>query len=156
MTNNNEIRTWMSYYSLTPSVKLYEYIPEDIEEEEVLRKIATRHESMLNPLDVVFESLVNILQEKISTEILTESENTMVLTKDVKKRAFVRIISYLRDDRENKLRELHSIWLNEVRTYLIKLYEELGDLQKDEVLYRVSYRFRVSGNSAIKAISVFT
>ena len=61
------------------------------------------------------------------------------------------IIDFLKEGKENKLKELHESWINEVLNYLNMLYREQGNIAINEVLYRVSDKFRISGESAIKA-----
>lgn len=150
--SRTEIQTWMSYYDISPSVKLFDHVSEEIEEEVELRKIIEQHEMALNPINVVFESLVNVLQEKRSMDELTESQEKTMVTEEVKKRTFSHILSYFQEEREEKIRELHSQWLTELQTYLRTTLEKMGNLHRDEVLYRISNRYRISGNSAILAI----
>ena len=147
-----QVKEWMTLYKINPELKMYENLLVKNTEERIEEVIVGDNiRSTLNPIDVVLESLMNVLTESISIKEITTSQDTTYITKSLREHAKNIIIDFLKEGKENKLKELHESWINEVLNYLNMLYREQGNIAINEVLYRVSDKFRISGESAIKA-----
>lgn len=150
---SEQIEQWMDLYKTSPSLVLFEdMIDVDSEEEkQEFLKLIPPNET-LNPIDVVLESLVNIISEKISSETITESEDKILINPIIRKKAVAEILDFLGRDYK-KVKMLHELWLKELSRFLRHLYKNTARMQIEEVLFQISKRFRVSGISAIKAVS---
>lgn len=152
---SEQIANWMSLYELSPTLKLYD----DMIDEGVNIKIngITKNTlSLPNPIEVVLESLLNILSENMSIETLTSSKDKIYLTKDIQNNAMNIIIEFTKTDKDRKLKHLHDLWIYKLIEFLQETYELYGNLKTDDVLYRISNKFRLSGTSATKAILSIT
>lgn len=148
----NEIISIMQLYNDTPSLVLYEDLLEINEENErICELLEVGQQQALNPIDVVLESVVNIFSEKVSSEEVTHSEEKVLINQDIQNRAIQRVIKLIGGSRE-KLKELHRIWLEDLKAFLQQLYQTRKRMNIDEVIFVVSSKFRISSTSAIKAI----
>lgn len=150
---SEQIEQWMDLYKTSPSLVLFEdMIDVDSEEEkQEFLKLIPPNET-LNPIDVVLESLVNIISEKISSETITESEDKILINPIIRKKAVAVILDFLGRDYK-KVKMLHELWLKELLRFLRHLYKNTARMQIEEVLFQISKRFRISGISAIKTVS---
>jgi len=105
--------------------------------------------TQLNPMEVVLESLINKLTEKISEENLTRSQDTVLLNSRFRRMAMERLVEQARADNQF-LTEIHQAWLHELEEYV--LHEMKGSLTADELVFRVAMRYRISTSSAARAL----
>lgn len=146
------INEWMKLYETNPSLKLYDVILDTSEETtKIINKISIN--SVPNPIDVVFESLINVISEDYSSKNLTDSKNKVLINKEIIENASLELIKYLENSSYDEIKEIHDVWLNNVYNYIIELFNNIGNLQMDELLYRVGERYRISSKSAIKALN---
>lgn len=147
------IESWFALYEESPSLVLFDnLVTEDNGDvDELLRNRATdiRH---LNPIEVVIESFINIISEGISKQTVTSSEDKVLITSSIRSKATHVVVQMLRTVSDQELSQMHERWLRNLIAYL-EGQKDKGDLKRDELIYLVSERFRISGNSATKAIS---
>lgn len=119
---------------------------------EEIEEIAGMNKSKsLNPLDVVLESLINVLSEKFSIDTLTESKNTVYVDQSMEELAAQRIISLVKND-VSLLEEIHKKWLGGLRSFVSGLKQK-GAHTLHEAIFQVSLKFRISASSSLKAIA---
>jgi len=150
---SEQIKQWMDLFKTSPSLVLFEDmigIDSEEEKQEFLKLIPPNE--TLNPIDVVIESFINIISEKISSETTTKSEDKILINPIIRKKAVVAILDFLGRDYK-KVKMLHEFWIKELSSFLRHLYKNIAKMQTEEVLFQISKRFRISGISAIKAVS---
>jgi|GEM_PF-3799818 len=134
-----------------PDLVLYKNEISTTEISEVERIISIGEEKDLNPLEVVLESLVNVLSEKLSVGVLTSSRTMACVNNSTRQQAIEQIIKLVKND-GSILRKMHGAWLRELRDFLNEMKVE-GIQTLQEVLFKVSFKFRISATSSIKAIA---
>lgn len=138
-------------YDEIPALALYKNDLFTVERTDLIARIpVATNDSSLNPLDVVLESLINILSEKVSIDTLIESKSLVYVDKSVQEQAVQRVISLLKDDMFF-LKEMHKRWLKELHTLIAKLVDD-GAQTIQEIVFQVGLRFRISALSSLKAI----
>jgi hypothetical protein len=151
-----EIHSFMELYNYLPTLMLFENLLADGDylrkKENVSRILELSEEAKLNPIDVVLESLVNVVSEDISRQRLTHSTDKILINSDIRNTAVDRILTFVDND-ERKLRELHKAWLNRLKMFMKQLYQRDKNMKIEETIFRVSNQFRIAGLSAITAIA---
>ena len=149
------IQSWISLYELSPSLKLYDDMLDSGNDAEIdeISGIVSNKSPSLNPIEVVLESLINVISENVSIDTLTSSEDKVLLNQEIRKKAAETILLFLKEDREQKLILMHKSWIEALVKFLRSLAESKGNLKMDEVLFRVSNRFRITASSAVRAVS---
>jgi len=147
-----EIESFLDLYNYSPTLILFEPLPDSnlSKEKEAISEIfKVSSKEKLNPLDIVLESLVNVVSEHISCREVTHSRDKVLINSNVRNRAVEEILRLINGDKE-KLRELHREWLRMLVAFLKQLHPQ--NLKIDEVIFFVSNQFRISAVSAIRAI----
>lgn len=138
-------------YDEIPDLALYKNDLFTVEKTSLIERIpVAANDSRLNPLDVVLESLINILSEKVSIDTQIQSKHLVYMDKSVQEQAVQRIISLIRDD-VTFLEGMHKRWLKELHTFVTKLIGD-GVQTVQEMVFQVGLRFRISALSSLKAI----
>lgn len=152
---SKKIETWMEMYKLSPSLVLFDDLvgAEYVSQNEAVLGIIREYGESLNPIDVVLESLVNKISEKISSEILTTSKDKVLITLDIRQKAIDKILQFIKKDPRRRLKWLHQNWLAALINFIKVISENGGNLKREEVIFQVGRRFRISSISAIRAIS---
>jgi hypothetical protein len=149
-----DIESLLRLYDYSPTLVLFENLVDSnlIKEEETLFEISQLGDKeKLNPIDVVLESLLNIISEDISYKQLTHSREKVLINSNVRKLAVERIWKAIGRDKM-KLKELHKEWLHMLAEFLTQLSRREKDMKIDKAIFLVSERFRISASSAIKAM----
>jgi NAD dependent epimerase/dehydratase family enzyme len=150
-----EIESFLKLYEHSPSLVLYENLAKPFGNKENKTNLDISqlvNEEKLNPIDVVLESLVNVISEEISRKEFTHSEDKVLINSRIRNLAAEKILKAINNDKE-RLRHLHQSWLQMLREFLRQLCQNERKLRIDRVIFEVSSRFRISSPSAIKAIA---
>lgn len=140
----------MSMYQSTPRMILYDKdLSTDQLDSEVHAIADMSSHTQLNPVEVVLESLINKLAERVSEESLTRSHDTVLLNAHVRAEAIERLVGQVRAN-DHFLTEIHEAWLRDLRGYVT--HEMMNLLTTDEMVFRVAMRYRVSASSAARAL----
>lgn len=142
----------MQLYEDSPNLVLYKNDLVKVKQRQYIEEIARMSEDEnLNPIDVVLESLINVLSEKLSIDTLTCSMTTAYMDKSIQELATQKVINLVKND-VSFLKEIHKEWLERLRIFLSNLKEmEVQTLQ--EAIFQVSLKFRISAPSSMKAIT---
>jgi len=145
-------------------MQLYEEIPDLIiykndlltaEKMRYVEEVAGKNEAKnLNPLDVVLESLINVLSEKLSVDTVTQSKDIVYVDKSMQELAAQEIVSLVKSDL-SFLKTIHRKWLEELCSFVSGLKEK-GTETIQEAIFQVSLQFRISASSGLKAIASLT
>jgi hypothetical protein len=145
-------------------LKLYEFSPTLVlfqgpvsmncsKEKEIISRIfGFAEKERLNPIDVVLESLVNVVCEDISREELTHSNDTVLINSRIRDSAAQRIVELVSDD-VSVLKTLHKSWLSLLKNFIQQVLSSRKDIRIEEIIFLVGSRFRISSSSAIRAIA---
>lgn len=141
----------MRLYEELPDLVMYKNDLLSVEKTQYIEEISGLSDNEnLNPLDVVLESLINILSEKLSIDTLTQSKSTAYVDKSMQELAVQKIISLARDD-VSFLEKMHKKWLEGLHNFMLRLKEK-GVYTLEEAIFQVSLRFRISASSSLKAL----
>lgn len=141
----------MQLYEDSPDLILYKSDLLQIERERSIREIAAiAGDKKLNPIDVVLESLVNKLSERLSIENLTQSNTIAYLDKSILDLAVHRIVILVKRD-ASFLEKIHKEWLKKLQAFLLEL-KERGVQTLEDATFQVSLKFRISATSSLRAI----
>jgi len=141
----------MELYEEIPDLALYKNDLLTVEKADLIGRISVAaNDNSLNPLDVVLESLINILSEKVSVDTLTESKNLVYVDKSMQEQAVQRVVSLVKDD-VSFLKEIHKRWLKGLHTFVANLIGD-GVQNLQEIVFQVGLKFRISALSSLKAI----
>ena len=142
----------MQLFDVSPDLILYKSDLLGTEQTQYIEEITEiNEEKNLNPLDVVLESLINVLSEKLSTDTLTQSATTVYVDKSIQELAIQKIIKFVRND-THFLEEIHKKWLERLHSFIMNLKEK-GVQTLQEATFQVSMRFRISAQSSLKAMN---
>lgn len=142
----------MQLYENSPNLKLYKDDLLEVEQSKHIEQIAGMYENgHLNPLDVVLESLINVLSEKLSIDSLTGSAKTVYVDKSIQELAMKKIVDIVRGD-VSFLKAMHDEWLRKLRFFLSNL-SKTGVQTLQEAIFQVSVKFRISASSSLRAIN---
>jgi len=144
------IEELVRFYDESPSLVMYKSNVLKTPQNELIREIAENNRD-LNPIDVVLESLVNLLAERLSTENLTASKDTVCLDEPTQDLAVQRV-RRLAEENASFLEEMHTKWLEKLQTFLSSLKEQ-GVQTVQEAVFQIGLRFRISTGSVLKAIA---
>lgn len=153
-----DVKSLMKLYDRNPTLVLFENLLDSTytrEKENLSGILRLGEKEKLNPIDVVLESLVNVISEDISRRELTHSEDKVLINSDVRNMAVDEILESINNDKR-KLIKLHTMWMNALIEFLNELYQREGNLKLEEVIFLVSDQFRISALSGIKAIASCT
>lgn len=146
------IQELIALYNDSPHLILYKSDLLKTEQGKYVKEMAKLGENQnLNPLEVVLESLINLLSEKLSIESMTHSRTVAYLDKSTQDLAVARIMK-LCGENPSFFMQMHKAWLQELRNCLIEL-KGIGVQTTEEATFRVSKRFRISGTSSLKAMT---
>jgi hypothetical protein len=150
-----ELDSLLRLYESSPTLVLFEGLASMnySKQKEIVSRISkVAGKEKLNPIDVVLESLVNVVSEDVSREELTHSSDKVLINTKIRDLAVERIIKFVNDD-VNVLKMLHELWLGMLKGFIRQLINSRKNLGIEEVIYFVSTRFRISSLSAIRAIA---
>ena len=149
-----KIESFIELYESSPSLVLFENLLDfdHKKEKEFSAILELGEQEKLNPVDIVLESLVNIISEEISRREVTHSEDKVLINRDIRNMAVEKILKFFGNNK-TKLRKMHQLWLGALKVFLNNLYEKRKNLKIDEVIFLVGSRFRISALSAIRAIA---
>jgi len=141
----------MQLYENLPNLVLYKDDLLQIEQAHYIEEIATtNNEENLNPIEVVLESLINVLSEK-SVDDSASLATTVYVDKSVQEIAIQKILNLVKED-ATFLKEMHKQWLKGLRSFLSTLQEK-GVKTLQEATFQISLKFRISAKSSLTAIS---
>jgi hypothetical protein len=151
--DNAEIDALLDRSEFVPTLVLYDGLCEvqSAQKEEISTLASKVEKRLANPLDVALESMINFQAEAISCKKYGCKTEKVIISHEIVAVAMNDIQSSFKDAEE--LINLHDRWLQRLTTFLVKLYHIDKALSLDEVIYRVSEHFRISTNSAIRAIT---
>lgn len=152
---SKEIESLLKLYDYSPSLILYGNILNSdltIEKRKIFEKISNLIQEELNPIDVVLESLVNVISEDISRRNWTHSEDKVLIDNKIRNHA-VKVLLEIIDNDKEKLKMLHKIWMQMLTEFLKEIHQQENNVNIDKVIFIVSERFRTSSLSAIRAIT---
>jgi hypothetical protein len=141
----------MRLYENQPDLVLYKDDLLRTEQTRYIEEIArTNNGENLNPIDVVLESLINVLSEK-SISDSTHPVSTVYVDSVFQETAVQKIMGFAKED-ATFLKDMHKEWLEGLRSFLSALQEK-GVETLQEAVFQVSLRFRISAKSSLKAMS---
>lgn len=142
----------MELYEGSPNLVLYKNDLVEVEQRKYVEEIARMGEGEnLNPIDVILESLINIVSEKLSIDNLTHSMTTVYMDKSIQELATQKVIDFVKND-VSFLKEIHKEWLERLRIFLSNL-KEMRVQALHEAIFQVSLKFRISAPSSMKALT---
>lgn len=145
----------MSLYEELPELVIYKSDFLAVEKSEYIEEvIGTSGGEDLNPLDVVLESLINVLSEKLSTDTITQSKSMVYINKSIKDLAAQEVASLVKKD-SSFLKEIHTKWLEGLRNFVAGLRKR-GVRTIQEATFQVCLKFRISASSSLKAMASIT
>jgi hypothetical protein len=150
-----ELDSFLKLYESSPTLVLFEGLASTnySKQKEIVSQISkVASKEGLNPIDVVLESIVNVVSEDVSREELTHSRDKVLINSKIRDLAVERVIKFVNDD-INVLKMLHESWLGMLKDFIRQLLNSKKDLGIEEVIYLVGSRFRISSLSAIRAIA---
>lgn len=148
-----ETRYFLELFNSSPTLVLFgDILNSDKVNGEIAEIVNIGKKEELNPIEVVMESLVNVISEDISRKELTCAKDRILINKDVQNKAVETVLNIISANKL-KLKKLHSQWLDWLRSYLEQLYHEVKSRNVDEVIFLVGRRFRISSQSTIKALN---
>jgi hypothetical protein len=152
MTDSN-IDNIFSLFDNAPSLVLFESISdqESKRQKEVVSNVCKISQKVLNPIDVVMESLVNIFSEEISSKEITLSKDSVLVNNKVRNLAIAKVLKIVGND-SKMLQVIHDKWLDKLRSFVATLCSEAKQISIDMIIFQVSSQFRISSLSAVKAI----
>jgi len=152
-----EIESIIELYDYAPTLVLFENLLDfdyTKEKEKISKILEWGEQEKLNPIDVVLESLVNVISEEISRSELTHSEDKVLINRDIRNMAVEKVLRFIGNSK-TRLRKLHKLWLRALVAFLSQLHQERKNLKIDEAVFLVGSHFRISASSAIRAIASF-
>ena len=153
MQNRNSIsEELIGLFENQPTIVLYKDDLLFIEQKKKIAELTA--DNNLNPIDVVLESLINILCEKISIDKVTRSTNAVLINRTTQEEAVQIIFSIIKED-ELFLQKIHDRWLSRLRDFIVESYNR-GTLNFSELMFQISMKFRINASSSLKAINVIT
>lgn len=142
----------MKLFDSSPTLVLYDSNLTTSKHEEKIEQILHSDEvRQLNPIDVVLESLLNVISEKFSSQTLTHSRKTFLINREMRNCAINKIMDMWQTNPEI-LQELHRNWLEKLDDFISVLKKE-GVKRIEDVIFQISLKFRISAISTMKAIS---
>lgn len=142
----------MELFDSSPILVLYDRNLATLKHNEELKQILHSSDAkQLNPIDVVLESLINVVSEKLSNETLTRSRKTVLVSKETYDLAIKEMLDILQKD-PTTLRELHRNWLEKLTSFISALKTK-GVSRVEDVIFQISMKFRISATSSMKSIS---
>jgi hypothetical protein len=154
MTSNEEIAAFFELYKTSPTLILFDSVSDAVEKQEETAKLQIcqlKEDGKTNPLDIVLESLVNVVSEDISTNSLTYSKEKVLINNNVRKAAVERICNFIGNDAK-KLKIFHDLWLKQFSLFLKQLYESDNKLAVNRAAFLAGNYFRISTKSAIRVM----
>ena len=149
------VTSLMRLYDPPPRLILYgKDLVESIHNEKFEQILDLGVRNHLNPLEVVIESLLNIVAEDISERQVTSSPNVVLLNNDINRQAVERLYEILEKDPEI-LKRIHREWLKRLADFLYGLDSRRISMTS-EAVFQTAKEFRISAPSAMRAISSLT
>lgn len=108
-----------------------------------------------NPLDIVLESWLNILKERISIRKVTLSDNKVLMNTEVNDDAVHEIEAMIGND-GSKLKAFHDLWLKKFARAFKSLVDCDPKITLDQAVLLLGKQFRISTNSTLRAIISIT
>jgi hypothetical protein len=147
--NFNEILEM--YNEASPKLILFD-VKQSNDEKSVLDQLSKFNPDVkANPMDIVFESWINVLSEKISETKVTFSSTRVLINSEVRDEAIQRIKDIVTKDAK-RIKTFHDLWLEKFIEDFKNFYECDRKITLEEVAIHLGKQFRISTNSALRAI----
>ena len=157
--SRREINSFLKLYDVAiPKLILFDAPPPSKEEKEkaALQQISKLSKNeKANPLDIVLESWINVISEDISRKEITFSNDKVLINWSVRDAAVECVRKFIGEDKE-KLMTFHDMWLRKFGSFLKQLYEHDKKMTVDDAALFAGSQFRISTNSAMRAMSSVT
>lgn len=144
------------YDEETPKLILFDAQTSEEKEKLIIEKLSKLNGCIkANPLDIVLESWINVMSEKISRTKITFSNKRILLNDEVREEAIEKITKSICND-GLRLKEFHDQWLKKFANALRKISEQDEKVTIDDAVVQLGKQFRISTNSALRAIISIT
>lgn len=152
--NFDEILTL--YDEDTPKLILFDANQSEEKEKQIVEQLSKLNGCIkANPLDIIIESWINVMSEKISTAKITFSSKKVLLNREVRDEAVEKITNIIGND-GSKLKEFHDLWLKKFANTLRTLFNHDEKITLDDTVVQLGKQFRISTNSALRAVLSIT
>ncbi len=144
------------YNEDTPKLILFDTHQPEEKEKRIIEQFSKLNGCIkTNPLDIVIESWINVMSEKISATTITFSSKKILLNNEVRNEAIESITKAIGSD-GSKLKAFHDLWLQKFANALRTLSKHDEKMTLDEAVVHLGKQFRISTNSALRAVLSIT
>jgi hypothetical protein len=139
------------YDENTPKLLLFDAQKTDDQQKQIEQLSKLNVCLKANPLDIVLESWLNVLSERISIKKVTFSNDKMLVNTKVNDEAVEEIKTMIGND-ASRLKTFHDLWLKKFASALRTNATCDPKMTIDQAVMQLGKQFRISTNSALRAI----